>query len=99
MNTLKLVCCLSNGLRIKEQKEVDHLKAQKKLWAQGENQIHDPLSFRSDSLATELLELSGKQGWIYWCPFSDTFPIFCHVLKHSIEAILKGILLRRLFRL
>ena len=51
MNTLKLVCCLSNGLRIKEEKEVDHLKAQKKLWAQGENQTHDPLSFRWDSLA------------------------------------------------
>ena len=31
MNTLKLVCCLSNALRIKEEKEVDHLKAQKKL--------------------------------------------------------------------
>ena len=43
MNTLKLVCCLSNALRIKEEKEVDHLKAQKKLWAQGENQTHDPL--------------------------------------------------------
>ena len=29
MNTLKLVCCLFIGLIIKEEKEVDHPKAQK----------------------------------------------------------------------
>ena len=78
MNTLKIVCCLSNGLRIKEEKEVDHLKAQKKLWAQGDNQTHDPLSFRWDSLATELLDKNSMASRVESTdvPFLIHFPYF-----------------------
>ena len=78
----KLICdaFLTHGLK-KKKENLIALKAQKNsTLAASENQTHDSLSSRLDSLTTELLELYGEKTWIHWYPFSDTLILYVTVM-------------------
>ena len=70
------MCCLFNGLKIKEDREFDNRKAQKKSKLQARTKLTTFQVLISEALISPLLELSGEQGQIHWSPFSDTFHVF-----------------------
>lgn len=80
INKLIIMWCIFNGLK-KKKENLIALKAQKNsTLAASENQTHDSLCSRLDSLTTELLELYGEKTWIHWYPFSDTLILYVSVM-------------------